>query len=104
MTISGLASIDTFNGVFSKILTFFSVPTTAHLAWMQLSVNFGIFIIHASYLLAFILSFKSLKNSPREVDKMVFGISLVLVSIVLLAWFIDGSYPVLYNTWELIKH
>lgn len=104
MTIFGMVSIGNFNGIFSKILVFFSVPITAHLAWVQLSINLGIFIIHASFLTALILSFKSLKNSPIRIDKAVFGISLVFVLGILLLWFINGSYPVLYNTWELITH
>ena len=104
VTIFGMVSLVRFNGVFSEMLTFFSVPITAHMAWMALSVNLGMFIIHASFLTALILSFKSLKNSPSGVDKTVFCISLVLVTGILFLWFIDGSYPVLFNTWELITH
>jgi len=104
VTIFGMVSVGSFNGIFSKILTFFSVPTTAHLAWMQISINLGMFIVHASFLTALILSFKSLKNAPTGIDKAVFGISLVFVTGILLLWFVDGSYPVLYNTWELLSH
>lgn len=102
--IFGMVSIGSFDGVFSKILMAFSVPITAHLAWMQLSINLGMLIVHASFIASLILSFKSLKNSPRGIDKAVFGISLVFVTGILLLWFIDGSYPVLYNTWELLSY
>jgi len=104
VTTFGTVSIGSFNGIFSKILTFFSVPVTAHLAWMQLSINLGMFIIHVSFLVALIVSFKSLKNFPRGIDKVLFGISLFFVTGILLLWFVDGSYPLFFNTWELITH
>lgn len=105
ITIFGMVSVGNVNGLFSKILNFFpSVPIVSHLAYVMLFIDLGMYIIHASFLVALILSFRSLRNSPSAIDKSVFGISLVLVMGVLLLWFIDGSYPVLFKAWKLFTY
>jgi uncharacterized membrane protein len=104
VTIFGMMSLDNFNGIFEKILTFFFVPGHTHSAWILLFINLGMYIIHAGFLIALIISFKSLKNSPVGIDKTVFRISLVFITGVLLLWFFNGSYPVFYNTWALINN
>lgn len=104
ITVFSMLSIGNFDGIFSSILKLFSIPLTAHLAWMQLGINLGMFVIHMSLLSSLVISLKSVINSPSRLDKWVFGFSLLLVSTLLLLWIIDGSYPVPYNTWGLLAN
>ncbi len=97
-------SIGSGDGIFSRILSLVSVPPTSELAVMQLCINVGILFVHFSFFLSLGISVKSILNAPERIDKWVCVFSLLATVLILLLWFVDGSYPVLYNTLELLGY
>ncbi len=99
-----MISMSSLDGLFTKILDLFSVPPRAHLAWMMLGANLGVFSMHLSFCVALGMSMQKIFKGPTRFDRWVFGVSLFLVASVLLLWVVDWSYPVPYDTWALLTH